>query len=75
MYILSQGEIEIYLPSPDQDIVIDTLSNPGSVISQYTCLDQIWSLTFSARATYATSLLIISTDKINHTADKFPDLR
>jgi CRP-like cAMP-binding protein len=75
MYILSQGEIEIYLPSPDNDIVIDTLSNPGSVLSQFTCLDEIWSLTFSARTTCPTICLVISKEKIYQTAEKFPDLR
>jgi len=32
VYILADGEIDVYLPLNDEDLILDTLKNPGCVL-------------------------------------------
>ena len=51
IYILAAGEIETFLPLQDADMNLDFLKVPGSVLCQYTVLQQkISHTTYSAKA-------------------------
>jgi len=66
VYILARGKIEIFLNIPDGELYLDTLSEPGCVMSMISLLNRM-KLTYCARAKEDTEMLTITyTDLMNY---------
>lgn len=63
MYILSRGKIEIFLTIPEGELLLDVITEPGSVLSQISILNRM-KLTYSARAKEDSEMLSISYEKL-----------
>ena len=63
VYILAEGSIEVFLSIQDEDLVLDNIKVPGSTLGQYSFLAET-PITYSARATSETNLLVLPFDKL-----------
>jgi len=59
VYILARGRVEIFLNIPDGELYLDTLSEPGCVMSMISLLNRM-KLTYCARAKEDTEMLTIT---------------
>ena len=64
MYILADGSVDTYLSLHEEDLVLDNIKTPGSILAQYSVIMQK-NIGYSARATSETNMLVISIDTIN----------
>jgi len=76
VYILADGQVDTFVSLNDEDLVLDTLQVPGSVLCQYSILQKA-PITYSARATMETHMLVLSIDTINKLKerDELKDLK
>lgn len=63
VYILAHGKIEIFLTIPEGELLLDVITEPGSVLSQISILNRM-KMTYSARAKVDTEMLSISYEKL-----------
>lgn len=75
VYILASGEIEIYLTTADEDLILDTCKENGCLMGQFTILEPNRLITYSARTISSVTMLELSTSKIEQTCELFKDLQ
>lgn len=63
MYVLGSGCIEAYVSLSEEDLTLQLLTSPGTVMGQYTVLDKK-TITYSARATTETHLLFLERERM-----------
>lgn len=63
IYILAHGKIEIFLTIPEGELLLDVITEPGSVLAQISILNRM-KLTYSARAKEDSEMLSISYEKL-----------
>ena len=64
VYILADGQVDTFVSLNDEDLILDQLQVPGSVFCQYSILQKA-AISFSARATLETHMLVLDIDTIN----------
>ena len=74
VYILADGNIDAYVSVNDEDLVLDNISVPGCVIGQHTFLMADAKVTYSARTTQETNMLVLSREAVEKLRDKLHDL-
>jgi CRP-like cAMP-binding protein len=60
---LARGKIEIFLTIPEGELILDTITEPGSVFAQISILNRM-KMTYSARAGEDSEILTISNEKL-----------
>ena len=63
VYVLARGKIEIFLTIPEGELLLDTITEPGSVLAQISILNRM-KMTYSARAGEDSEILSISYEKL-----------
>jgi CRP-like cAMP-binding protein len=74
IFILHQGEIELYFPLKNDIIEIDTLNEPGCVMNQIGCVIRE-KISYTAKALKSASLFTISYQDLLEIANHRKDLR
>lgn len=73
LYILIDGSINVYVSLNDEDLILDTLDQPGTVFGQFTILDKSFA-GYSARTTSETNMLVIDREFLWQLRRTLPDL-
>lgn len=74
LYILAHGEIEVYVSTADEDLVLDNFKENGCIMGQYTILDVGRPITYSARTMSQVTVLKLSITEIERSAEQFKDM-
>lgn len=61
---MARGKIEIFLTIPEGELILDTITEPGSVFAQISILNRM-KMTYSARAGEDSEILTISHEKLS----------
>ena len=69
VYILADGQVDTFISLNDEDLILDTLSVPGSVFCQFSILMKA-PISYSARATNETHMFVLDIDTINKLKEK-----
>lgn len=64
IYILADGSIDTYISLQEEDLILDSIQIQGSILGQYSVISQE-CVSYSARATQETNILVLSLDVIN----------
>jgi len=75
LYILANGEVEVYVTTADEDLLLDTFKVNGSLMGQFTILDSGRPITYSARTISQVSMLRLSIHEIEKCAENFKELQ
>jgi CRP-like cAMP-binding protein len=74
VYILAEGSIEVFCPLADEDIILDTLTESGCVLGQFSILDTKQCITYSARTKTESSVLVLKIEDLVTMRNEFDDL-
>lgn len=75
LYILAHGEVDVYVTTADEDLVLDVFKENGCLMGQYTILDVGRPITYSARTVSPVTLLKLSMQEIERAGEIFKDLQ
>ena len=73
VFILADGQVETYVSLQDEDLILDRLKVPGTVLGQYSALDNA-TVTYSARSVQETNLLVLHRCHLEHLRKTYKDL-
>lgn len=74
LYILAHGEVEVYVTTADEDLILDTFKENGCLMGQYTILDAGRPITYSARTVSQVSMLRLKITEIEKASEQFREL-
>lgn len=75
VYILASGEVEVYVSTADEDLILDTFRENGCIMGQFTILDLQTVVTYSARTISPVTMLELDVSKIEQCAELHKDLK
>ena len=73
MYILADGSIDTYLSLHDEELILDNIKVPGSILGQNSLIMNC-NINYSARSTLETNMLVISLETLNLARADNPEL-